>query len=67
MSASATEIIDFCRENIARYKVPRHIVFAAVPRTTTGKIQKFRLREEAKRLAAEAASDTAAAKGASAL
>jgi fatty-acyl-CoA synthase len=68
MSASATEIIDFCRENIARYKVPRHIVFAVVPRTSTGKIQKFRLREEARRLAAEAASDTAAAaKGASAL
>ena len=67
MSASAMEIIDFCRENIARYKVPRRIVFAEVPRTSTGKIQKFRLREEAKRLAAEAASDTAAAKGASAL
>jgi fatty-acyl-CoA synthase len=67
MSASAMEIIDFCRENIARYKVPRRIVFAEVPRTSTGKIQKFRLREEAKRLAAEAASDSAAAKGASAL
>jgi fatty-acyl-CoA synthase len=59
MSATASEIIDFCRENIARYKVPRHIVFAPVPKTSTGKIQKFRLREEAKRLAQE----TATAKG----
>ena len=61
MSATAAEIIDFCRENIARYKVPRRIVFAAVPKTSTGKIQKFRLREEAKRLAAEAAAGKASA------
>jgi len=61
MSATAAEIIDFCRENIARYKVPRRIVFAAVPKTSTGKIQKFRLREEAKRLAAEAPAGKASA------
>jgi fatty-acyl-CoA synthase len=59
MSATAAEIIDFCRENIARYKVPRRIVFAPVPKTSTGKIQKFRLREEAKRLAAQTSSDKA--------
>jgi fatty-acyl-CoA synthase len=59
--ATAAEITDFCRENIARYKVPRHIVFAPVPKTSTGKIQKFRLREEAKRLAA--ASDEVEVRG----
>ena len=48
MNATAAEIVEFCRENIARYKVPRRIVFAPIPKTSTGKIQKFRLREEAK-------------------
>jgi fatty-acyl-CoA synthase len=52
MNATAAEIVDFCRENIARFKVPRRIVFAPIPKTSTGKIQKFRLREEAKELAA---------------
>ena len=52
MTATAPEIVEFCRENIARYKVPRRIVFAPIPKTSTGKIQKFRLREAAKELAA---------------
>ncbi|MET0409291.1 MAG: acyl-CoA synthetase [Hyphomicrobium sp.] len=47
-SASADEIIEWCRSGLARYKVPRHIVFAEVPKTSTGKIQKFKLREMAK-------------------
>ena len=47
-SASAEELIDWCRQHMARFKVPRHIVFAEVPKTSTGKIQKFRLREMAK-------------------
>ena len=47
-SASADELIDWCRQHLARFKVPRHIVFAEVPKTSTGKIQKFRLREMAK-------------------
>ena len=47
-SASAEELIDWCRQHLARFKVPRHIVFAEVPKTSTGKIQKFRLREMAK-------------------
>ena len=34
--------------NLAGYKVPRHVVFAEVPKTSTGKIQKFKLREMAK-------------------
>ena len=50
MSASAEEIIEFCRAHLARYKVPRTVVFRALPKTSTGKIQKFVLREEAKAL-----------------
>ena len=53
MSATAEELIAFCRDNIARYKAPRHVVFAPIPKTSTGKIQKFHLRETAKRLAGE--------------
>jgi fatty-acyl-CoA synthase len=47
-SATADEIIEWCRQGLARYKVPRHVVFAEVPKTSTGKIQKFKLREMAK-------------------
>jgi fatty-acyl-CoA synthase len=47
-SASAEELIEWCRQHLARFKAPRHIVFAEVPKTSTGKIQKFRLREMAK-------------------
>ncbi|MGC1711971.1 MAG: acyl-CoA synthetase [Methyloceanibacter sp.] len=48
--ATATEqqIIGWCRDNLARYKCPRHVVFVDLPKTSTGKIQKFRLREMAK-------------------
>lgn len=42
------EIIAFCRANLAAYKCPRHVVFAEIPKTSTGKIQKFKLRETAK-------------------
>jgi fatty-acyl-CoA synthase len=45
---SAEELIGWCRQNLAGYKVPRHIVFTELPKTSTGKIQKFRLREMAK-------------------
>ena len=48
MTATADELLAWCRDRLARYKVPRHIVFAEVPRTSTGKIQKFKLREMAK-------------------
>ena len=51
MSATAEELRDFCREHMARYKVPRNFVFRAIPKTSTGKIQKFALREAARRLA----------------
>ena len=41
------EIIDFCRDNLAHYKCPRHVVFGPLPKTSTGKIQKFVLRQRA--------------------
>jgi fatty-acyl-CoA synthase len=47
-NASAEEIIAWCRKNLAGYKTPRYVVFTELPKTSTGKIQKFRLRELAK-------------------
>ena len=47
-NASAEDIIAWCRKNLAGYKTPRHVVFTELPKTSTGKIQKFRLREMAK-------------------
>jgi len=46
--ASAEELVTWCRSNLAHYKVPRHIVFAEIPKTSTGKVQKFKLRDAAK-------------------
>ena len=46
--ATADEIIAWCRKNLAAYKCPRYVVFAEIPKTSTGKIQKFKLREMAK-------------------
>jgi fatty-acyl-CoA synthase len=48
--ASEEEIIAFCRENLAGFKSPKTVVFTTLPKTSTGKIQKFKLREEAKAL-----------------
>ena len=45
---SADDLIAWCRKNLASYKCPRHIVFKELPKTSTGKIQKFKLREMAK-------------------
>jgi 3-(methylthio)propionyl---CoA ligase len=42
------ELIDFCRSHMARFKAPRAVVFGELPKTSTGKIQKFVLREKAK-------------------
>ena len=47
-SASAEEIIEFCRARMARFKAPKSVVFGPLPRTSTGKIQKFLLREKAR-------------------
>ena len=48
--ASEQEVIDFCRDNMARFKAPRKVVFGALPKTSTGKIQKFELRARARLL-----------------
>jgi fatty-acyl-CoA synthase len=45
---SAADLAAFCRENLAHFKCPKTIVFGELPKTTTGKIQKFRLREQAR-------------------
>jgi fatty-acyl-CoA synthase len=45
---SAEDLIAYCRENLAHYKCPRHIVFCELPKTSTGKIQKFKLRDQAR-------------------
>jgi fatty-acyl-CoA synthase len=44
-SASAEEIIEFCRQRLAHYKCPDAIEFGPLPKTSTGKVQKFALRE----------------------
>jgi fatty-acyl-CoA synthase len=46
--ATPEELIAWCRKNLAGYKVPKYIVFTELPKTSTGKIQKFKLREMAK-------------------
>jgi fatty-acyl-CoA synthase len=46
--ATESEIIEHCRERMARFKAPRAVVFGELPKTSTGKIQKFLLREKAK-------------------
>jgi fatty-acyl-CoA synthase len=48
MEATVDEIVEWCRQGLARFKVPKHVVFAELPKTSTGKIQKFKLREMAK-------------------
>ncbi len=47
-TASADELQQWCKKHLADYKVPRHFVFADIPKTSTGKIQKFKLRDVAK-------------------
>ena len=49
-TASENEIIEHCRKLLARFKCPKTVVFAEIPKTSTGKIQKFRLRELARQL-----------------
>ncbi len=49
-TSTAEEIIAFCRDNLAHYKCPRTVVFAELPKTSTGKIQKFKLRDLAREM-----------------
>ena len=44
VSLSDEEVLDFCRERLARFKVPRRVIFGPIERTATGKVQKFKLR-----------------------
>ena len=48
--ATVEEMISWCRDHLARYKVPGAVVFGPLPKTSTGKIQKFTLRDQAKAL-----------------
>ena len=49
-NATEEEIIQFCKENMAGFKRPKNVVFGELPKTSTGKIQKFELRMKAKEL-----------------
>jgi len=46
--ATSDELLQWCKRHLASYKCPRYLVFAEIPKTSTGKIQKFKLREMAK-------------------
>jgi len=48
--ATEKEIIDFCRETLAGFKIPKSVIFCDLPKTSTGKIQKFELRKKVKEL-----------------
>jgi fatty-acyl-CoA synthase len=48
--ATADDIMAFCRDNLAHFKCPRYVVFGELPKTSTGKIQKFKLRKEAAKI-----------------
>ena len=54
--ASVDEIRQFCRSRLAGYKIPKVVVFGPIPKTATGKIQKFVLRDVARSLTEGAAS-----------
>ena len=47
-TATAEEIMEFCKQHLARFKVPKDVVITEIPKTSTGKLQKFVLREWAK-------------------
>jgi len=49
-TATADELIAHCRQHVAHYKAPRHVVFKELPKTSTGKVQKYVLREMTKKI-----------------
>jgi fatty-acyl-CoA synthase len=51
-NVSEQDIIDFCRDNMAHFKAPKTVIFGTLPKTSTGKIQKFVLREQAEAVSA---------------
>ncbi len=48
-SLTSEEVIEFCKQNLARFKVPKTVIFGPLEKTSTGKVQKYRLREIAER------------------
>ncbi|MCX7159438.1 MAG: acyl-CoA synthetase, partial [Proteobacteria bacterium] len=48
VTATEEEVIECCRKYMARFKAPKKVVFGLLPKTSTGKIQKFMLRAQAK-------------------
>ena len=58
---SEADLIAFCRESMARFKVPKRVVFGDLPKTSTGKVQKFLLRDLARALADDSLRDFARA------
>ena len=55
-------VIEHCRAHLAGFKVPKHIIFAQIPKTSTGKVQKFELRQAAQSLAHETSKVTPSAR-----
>lgn len=47
---STQEVLNYCRDNLARFKVPKHVLFTELPKTSTGKVQKFALRKTAEQV-----------------
>ena len=47
---SEKDVIDYCRQNLAHFKCPKTVIFTDLPKTSTGKVQKFKLREQAEGL-----------------
>jgi fatty-acyl-CoA synthase len=45
-NVTEADVIAWCRARLAHYKCPRHVTFAPLPKTSTGKIQKFELRQK---------------------
>ena len=52
-SLTADDLIDWCKQHLASFKVPKQFVFQAIVKTSTGKVQKFPLRQQASALAAQ--------------
>jgi fatty-acyl-CoA synthase len=48
ITSTEQDIIEYCKQHLARFKVPKRVVFVELPKTSTGKIQKFKLREIAR-------------------
>ena len=48
--ATTDELVAWCRQHLASYKCPRYVVFTELPKTSTGKIQKFKLRSIAREM-----------------